>query len=95
MAYVYILANKLKNKYYVGCTTNIKNRLHRHYSGYVHSTKRMLPVELAFKQYYQSMSEARTVERKLKNLKRKDFIKKIIEGGEIRLSSLSSAPTLT
>ena len=94
MAYVYILVNKPRNRYYVGCTTNVQKRLQRHYSGYVHSTKRMLPVELAFKQYYQSMSEARIVEKKLKNLKRKDFIEKIIQGGAIRLSSLSSAPTL-
>jgi len=47
----------------------------------------MLPIELAFKQHYQTMSEARIVERKLKSLKRKDFIKKIIESGEIKLNS--------
>ena len=87
MAYVYILANISRNKYYIGCTTNIHKRLQRHNSGYVQSTKRMLPIELAFKQHYQTMSEARIVERKLKSLKRKDFIKKIIESGEIKLNS--------
>ena len=79
MAYVYILISKSKSKYYVGCTTNLQKRLQRHNAGYVYSTKRILPVELAFKQYYQSMGEARMVEKKLKNQKRKDYIRKIIE----------------
>ena len=45
--YVYIL--KLSNnRYYVGCTNDIDDRLVRHQNGFVDSTKHNLPVELIF-----------------------------------------------
>ncbi len=44
MYYVYIL--KLKDGYYVGCTTDLKNRMLRHQNGYVPATKDRRPLEL-------------------------------------------------
>jgi putative endonuclease len=44
MYYVYQL--KLKNGYYVGCTNNLKDRIHRHKSGQVEATKERLPLIL-------------------------------------------------
>jgi len=45
MWYVYILKSK-DNTHYVGCTSNLKQRLYAHENGYVKSTKYKLPIEL-------------------------------------------------
>lgn len=57
MWYVYILKSK-DNTHYVGCTSNLKQRLDAHENGYVKSTKHKLPIELvvctAFKNKYKA-----------------------------------------
>lgn len=45
MQYVYILKCN-DNTFYTGCTTNLEERLNRHTSGYIDSTKHKLPVTL-------------------------------------------------
>jgi len=44
----YILYSKLLDKYYVGSTNNLENRLFRHNSGYNKFTKTGIPWELVF-----------------------------------------------
>ncbi len=44
MHYVYQL--KLKDGYYVGCTNNLKDRIHRHANGQIEATKNRLPLIL-------------------------------------------------
>ena len=44
MYYVYIL--KTKTGFYVGCTDDLKDRVKRHQSGQVQTTKNLLPVKL-------------------------------------------------
>lgn len=44
MYYVYIL--KHKNGFYVGCTDDLKDRMKRHQSGQVQTTKNLLPIKL-------------------------------------------------
>ncbi len=57
MWYVYILKDK-DNTHYVGCTSNLKQRLDAHENGNVKSTKHKLPLELvvctAFKNKYKA-----------------------------------------
>jgi len=43
--FVYIL-HCADGKYYIGCTSNLKERIGRHQNGYVEFTKSRLPVEL-------------------------------------------------
>lgn len=45
MWYVYLLICS-NGKTYIGCTNNLKDRLHRHRKGHVSSTKDRLPVKL-------------------------------------------------
>jgi len=85
MAWIYILQTK-SEKYYVGSTTNIKDRLEHHIGGYTPSTKSLGVEKLLFKQEYKFLSEARSVEKKVKNLKRKDYIEKILKDGYIKIS---------
>jgi len=85
MAYVYILKSKNNDFYYIGATSNIGNRLQKHNKGKVISTKGYLPFDLIFKQEYENILIAKKVEKRIKKLKRKDYLKKIINDGIIRL----------
>lgn len=82
---VYILST-LSGKYYVGSTTNLVQRLKHHKGGHTPSTARLGVEKLIFSQEYPTLSEARSIERKLKKLKRRDYIEKIIKEGIIRMS---------
>lgn len=84
MPFVYILKSD-DDRYYVGSTVDLKARLNHHKGGFTPSTKRMKNVEMIFSQEYDSLRDARIVERKIKKLKRKDYIRKIVEEGVIKM----------
>lgn len=84
MAYVYILETS-SGKYYIGSTSNLEKRLKHHRGGHTPSTKKLGSVTLAFSQKYVTLAEARYIERRLKKLKRRDYIEKIIQDGFIRI----------
>ncbi len=85
MAYVYILESKKNGNFYVGSTDNFQQRLRQHKTGQVRTTLRLLPVDLVFKQECSSIDLAKKVERRIKNLKRRDYIQKIIDDGYIKI----------
>ena len=85
MACVYILKSE-KGKYYVGSTIDLEKRLRHHKGGFTPSTKRLGKLSLIFSQEYPTLKEARIIERKIKKLKRQDYIKKIIKDGLIKMS---------
>lgn len=74
MYYVYNL--KCKDGFYVGCTSDLKDRIERHQKGQVPSTANLLPIELisyfAFKDKY----IAYNFEKYLKSGSGRAFIKK-------------------
>jgi len=83
MHFTYILFSKKLNSYYKGETKNIIDRLHRHNSGYEKATKLGVPWILVWKGEKPTNSEAKKLERKLKNLSVKrtiEFILKYNEG---------------
>ncbi len=82
---VYILKSET-GKYYVGSTNNLERRLSQHVSGQTHSTKRMGSMNLVFQQEYNTLTDARSVELRLKKLKRKDFVEKIVKEGYIKIA---------
>lgn len=84
MAYVYILKNAGGN-YYIGSTIDLDKRLEHHIGNHTPSTKRLKTKELVFKQWYDSLSDARKIELKLKKLKRKDYIEKIVKEGFVKM----------
>lgn len=83
--YVYILKNSA-GKLYVGSTDNLERRLHQHAIGHTQTTRNMKELTLALHQEYDSLAQARSVERKIKNMKRKDYIEKMITEGYIRIT---------
>lgn len=69
MAYtVYILYSQRDRKLYVGCTSDIEERLRRHRTGQVPATKDRLPVDLVHAEKFESKADAFNRERFLKSL---------------------------
>jgi predicted GIY-YIG superfamily endonuclease len=64
--YVYLL-RCCNGKVYVGCTSNLDDRLRRHRDGEVSFTKRLLPVELICYTAFPDKYTAFTIERYLKS----------------------------
>jgi len=92
MSFVYILKSLKDGRYYIGSTNNLEARLRHHKGGFTPSTKRFGGVELIFQQEYKLLKDARYIEKRLKNLKRKDYLEKIIKDGYIKLSLKDCPP---
>ena len=67
MFYIYILKSLKDNKTYVGYTNNIEERIKKHNSGQVKSTKYRLPLKLIFSEEFETSQEARKRELYWKN----------------------------
>ncbi|KKW16871.1 MAG: Excinuclease ABC C subunit domain protein [Parcubacteria group bacterium GW2011_GWA1_50_14] len=87
--YVYILEDTT-GRFYIGSTQDIKKRMREHRGGHTQTTRNMKEPQMIFFQEYSSLEIARTIERKLKMLKRKDYIEKIVADGYIKMTPLSS-----
>ncbi len=85
MAFVYILQSARDSRFYIGSSINLEKRLQHHKAGGTPTTKRFGEVVLVFKQSYPTLKEARAIERKLKKLKRRDYIEKIVRDGVIKM----------
>ena len=72
--FIYILYSSLKERYYVGQTDNLDNRLERHNQGKVKSTKYGVPWKLVHKIKVEIRSEALLLERKIKKRGAKRFL---------------------
>ena len=55
---VYVLLSKKDNKFYIGYTTNLKQRLTHHFKGYSFATSFRRPFTLIFCEYYYSKKDA-------------------------------------
>ena len=84
MAYVYILICR-DQSFYIGSTEGIARRIKEHEAGKVISTKGLLSVRLVVSQKYADLPLARKVEKRLKKLKRRDYIEAIVRDGKINM----------
>ena len=73
--YVYILRSLADGNFYVGFTSDLKNRIAEHQSGRVHSTKGRLPVELVYYEACRNRADATRREKYLKTAWGKRYIK--------------------
>ncbi len=76
---VYILFSLKDKKLYVGCTNDLKDRLHRHNSGFVQATKNRRPLTLIHTEQFNEKTEAYKRERFLKSLWGARFKNKILQ----------------
>ena len=74
-----------RNKYYIGSTTDTDRGLYQHNHKHTYTTTRMKTRKLVFLEKFDSLELARKIELRLKNLKRKDYINKIIKDGYIKI----------
>ena len=73
------------NKYYIGSTLNIDNRVAEHNLGKVKTTRNLRPWKLRLFYPTSTAREARQLEYKLKRLKSRKIIEKIIENKKITI----------
>ncbi len=79
MFYVYILRNLKDGSYYVGSTSKLGKRIHRHNKGHSTSTKGKKPLILVYKKEYKLRSEAVKEERRIKSQKSRIYIESLIK----------------
>lgn len=81
---VYILTSEIDMHLYVGCTTNLQERLKRHNDGHVSATKSRRPLILIHSEMFESKADAFQRERFLKSLwgarEKKMILKKYFGG---------------
>ncbi|MEK9132347.1 MAG: GIY-YIG nuclease family protein, partial [Patescibacteria group bacterium] len=75
MHYVYILHSSFDGKLYIGQTPDLRNRLKRHNSGYVPSTKNRRPLTLIYYESYINSQDAKQREIFLKGGKGHEQLK--------------------
>jgi predicted GIY-YIG superfamily endonuclease len=80
--YVYLLECG-NNSLYVGCTSNLEERLNRHSHGWVESTKSRLPVKLKMYMVFSNRHEAFKFEKYLKSGSGRAFAKRHLIHGEL------------
>ena len=74
MFYVYIFFSESKNRYYVGQTNSISNRLERHNSGTQLATKYGVPWKIIIYFELETRSDAIIMEQKIKKRGAKRFL---------------------
>jgi putative endonuclease len=73
MYFVYILFSPVSNRFYIGQTADIADRINRHNAGYELATKAYRPWQMILSLEKSTRSEALILERKLKNLNTSDL----------------------
>ena len=76
---VYILYSNIKDKYYIGHTQDVMDRLSRHNTGRSKATKYGVPWELVYVKSFMTRSEAIKYEIKIKSMKSKKYIDELVK----------------
>lgn len=79
MFYVYILQSRKLNKFYIGISANIVERLKAHNSGQVQSTKAGVPWNKVYQEIFDNHSEATKRENYIKSVKKRSYIENLIK----------------
>ena len=74
MYYVYILYSESFDKFYIGQTNDLDDRIKRHNAGSESYTKRFVPWILKWSTQKPTRAEAMALEKKLKNLSKKRLL---------------------
>lgn len=80
MFYVYILYSEKCNRYYVGYSSNVEQRLERHNQRKVTATKNCAPYILKAFKTFESEAFAMAEERRIKKQKSRNYIESLIGG---------------
>ena len=78
MHLTYILFSKSLNKYYIGSTSDIQERIRKHNSNHKGFTGKTNDWELVYTEKFDSIQKARFREKQIKNWKSRIMIEKLI-----------------
>ena len=78
MYYCYILYSPRLDRYYVGSTQDLQDRLARHNAGRSKYTKVGIPWELVYQESFDTRTEAYQREREIKRQKSRKYIQDLI-----------------
>ncbi len=79
---LYILYSKTLDKYYVGISSNIEERIKKHNRNHKGFTGRVNDWELKYTENHESKSDARKRELQIKSWKSRELIEKLIGDGQ-------------
>jgi putative endonuclease len=79
MFYTYVLRSEISGRFYIGSCGDIDERLTYHNSGRAISTKAHKPWKLVYSEGFESLSEARKRELKIKSWKNPDYMRTVLK----------------
>ena len=79
MWYTYILKSLKDNKYYIGCTGNLEQRIAQHNIGATTSTKHRRPFVLIYSERFSEKTDALKRERQIKSYKGGEAFKNLVK----------------
>ena len=79
MFVVYILYSEKRDRYYIGHTANLNDRLERHNAGRSKSTKAGIPWKLMYSEVFGTKPEAYQREMEIKRMKFRKYIERLID----------------
>jgi putative endonuclease len=74
------------DRYYVGQTSDLEDRLKRHNQGRSKYTKSGIPWKLMYKESFETRSEAMAREKKIKSAKNREYLRRIIHTSQNELN---------
>ena len=80
MYFVYILYSQKSDSYYTGYAADVNARLTRHNNGFVTATRNCKPYQLMASKSFESETEARKEEARIKKQKSRKYIEWLIDG---------------
>jgi len=80
MFYTYIIYSERIDRYYIGSTEHLDQRLNDHNNGRTPSTKKKGPWALKWSKEFATRSEALAEERRLKAMKSRIYLEQVIGG---------------
>ena len=79
MYFVYILYSTAKDKYYVGCTNQLEERVRKHNSNHKGFTGGVGDWKVVHKESYELKSKGLGREKEIKNKKSRKYIEKLVQ----------------
>lgn len=82
MHYVYIIQSDSTNRYYIGSTQDLTERIDGHNSGKTTSTRKRGPWKLVYHEEFETKTEALKREREIKRKKSAESIRRILSNSQ-------------
>lgn len=79
IVHVYVLESCKDGRFYIGITKDLKDRLKRHNSGRIQSTKSRLPFKIVYVEEYSDYVKARSREKFLKSGQGRIFLDRFLK----------------